>query len=329
MTPLKKLLAVMRRARLLTAVLAVLLASDPARSEINNCECGNGSGGGGGSGADTALSNLATVSINTSLLPQTGVDLGTAAKPFRNLYLFGSGTYGSHSFQITGTPTTNRVVTIQDIPNGILAVRNFDNSFTTNQTFAGQVSIGPVGSSYLTINGAGWPGLMYNKTTTPDTMQIQTGTASNHVILSEGADEGYDFAVPQQTNPTLVVVSANQSANERLGIRHNQVQPEVTDLPTTAANGRPVKFTGGSIVASAATITPTGNAFHVSGATNIDTITVMGSATSITLIFDGILTVGDLTGNINLAGAFVTSANDTLTLVTDGSSWYETARSVN
>lgn len=68
----------------------------------------------GGGGANTALSNLASVSINTSLLAQSGVDLGAAATAFKDLYLYGSGTYGSTSLRLTGTPTGNRVVTIPD-----------------------------------------------------------------------------------------------------------------------------------------------------------------------------------------------------------------------
>src|SRR5271165_3529779 len=59
----------------------------------------------GSAGANQAISNLSAVSINTSLLAQTGVDAGSTAKPFRNLFLFGAGTYGTTSFELTGTPT--------------------------------------------------------------------------------------------------------------------------------------------------------------------------------------------------------------------------------
>lgn len=68
-----------------------------------------------GSSANLALSNLASVSINTSLLAQTGVDLGAAGTPFRNLFLSGAGTFGSASVELTGTPTGNRVLTLPDI----------------------------------------------------------------------------------------------------------------------------------------------------------------------------------------------------------------------
>lgn len=66
----------------------------------------------GGGGASTALDNLAAVNINTPLLAQTGVDLGSTTKPFRDVFIFGSGTYGSTYGRLTGTFTGNRVITL-------------------------------------------------------------------------------------------------------------------------------------------------------------------------------------------------------------------------
>lgn len=82
--------------------------------------------------------------------------------------------------------------------------------------------------------------------------------------------------------------------------------------------------------ASAAAIVPTGNVFHVTGTTNITSITSTGidPGTIITIIFDDVLTFTD-GGNLKLAGNFVTSADDTITLVYDGTSWFEICRSTN
>ncbi len=91
-------------------------------------------GAGGSSGANTALSNLASVSINTSLLAQTGVDLGSTAAPFRNLYLFGGGTFGTDSFELTGTSTANRTVTFPD-NTGTVDELNLAQTFTAAKTF--------------------------------------------------------------------------------------------------------------------------------------------------------------------------------------------------
>lgn len=70
--------------------------------------------GSSGSGANTALSNLAAVSINSALLFQTGIDIGSTVKPARNVMFSGSGTYGTNYMELTGTPTGARVFTFPD-----------------------------------------------------------------------------------------------------------------------------------------------------------------------------------------------------------------------
>ncbi|OWK18337.1 hypothetical protein AJ88_03930 [Mesorhizobium amorphae CCBAU 01583] len=86
----------------------------------------------------------------------------------------------------------------------------------------------------------------------------------------------------------------------------------------------------GTAVASVAAIVPTGNVFHVTGTTTITSVdgTGLHGGTEIMMIFDGILTVTD-GSNLKLAGNFVTSADDTITLMWDGANWYEKGRSVN
>lgn len=83
-------------------------------------------------------------------------------------------------------------------------------------------------------------------------------------------------------------------------------------------------------VASAATVTLPGysKTVKISGTTNITSITAGQKDQEAVLIFAGILTVTD-GSNLKLAGDFVTSADDTLTLVCDGTNWYETGRSAN
>lgn len=88
---------------------------------------------------------------------------------------------------------------------------------------------------------------------------------------------------------------------------------------------------GGAAVASAAALPlPTGRVFHVTGTTNITSITStnFASGVCITLIFDDVLTFTD-GNNLKLAGNFITTANDTITLVYDGTNWFETSRSIN
>lgn len=84
-------------------------------------------------------------------------------------------------------------------------------------------------------------------------------------------------------------------------------------------------------IASAAAITlPIGDVFKISGVTNITSITnTFCLGRRVTLIFQGILTFTD-GSNLKLAGNFVTTADDTITLVCDeAGNWIETGRSVN
>ena len=97
--------------------------------------CGTGSGG-----ANTALSNLAAVSINTSLLAQTAVDLGSTSHPFRNVYFFGGGTYGTDSFELTGTSTANRTVTLPD-NSGTVGELNLAQAWSAAQTFSAGLKV--------------------------------------------------------------------------------------------------------------------------------------------------------------------------------------------
>lgn len=88
---------------------------------------------------------------------------------------------------------------------------------------------------------------------------------------------------------------------------------------------------GGAAVASATVLpVPTGRVFHVTGTTDITSITSTNfvSGAVITLIFDDILTFTD-GNNLKLAGNFTTAANSTISLIFDGTNWFETSRSVN
>lgn len=84
-------------------------------------------------------------------------------------------------------------------------------------------------------------------------------------------------------------------------------------------------------IASAAAITlydVDKNIWVITGTTTITSMTASWPGRLAVLKFAGILTVTD-GGNLKLAGNFVTSADDTLTLVCDGTDWIEVARSVS
>lgn len=100
--------------------------------------------------------------------------------------------------------------------------------------------------------------------------------------------------------------------------------------PISPINGGRGLVGSGANVASAAAIVPTGNLFHLTGTTNVTSITSTGinAGTVITIIFDDVLTFTD-GSNLKLAGNFVTTADDTITLQFDGTNWYEMSRSIN
>ena len=88
-------------------------------------------------------------------------------------------------------------------------------------------------------------------------------------------------------------------------------------------------FGFGANVASASSMTlgNDGNSFKITGTTSINNITIKPTGTIVQLVFTGALTV-NTGGNILLnSGAFTTVANSTLTLVSDGTSWFELSRS--
>lgn len=89
--------------------------------------------GGGSGGANTALSNLSSVAINTSLLPgTTTIDLGASSAPFRNLYIAGSSvTPATNNFQITGAATAARTITLPDASGTVCLNGSASCGFTT------------------------------------------------------------------------------------------------------------------------------------------------------------------------------------------------------
>jgi hypothetical protein len=69
--------------------------------------------------------------------------------------------------------------------------------------------------------------------------------------------------------------------------------------------------------------------YHVSGTTNITSITAINwNGKTVTLVFQGALTVLD-GSNLFLAGNFVATADDSITLTCIGANWYEQSRSTN
>ena len=133
---------------------------------------------GAATGANAALSNLSAVSINTSLLAQTGVDLGSTTAPFRNIFFFGSGTFGTTSLEFTGTPTAARTITFPD-NTGTVGELNFAETWSAVQTF-----VAPVLGAFTATSGAFG--------TSPPSLTPGTGGA---FAVTEGTQPSVGFGV--------------------------------------------------------------------------------------------------------------------------------------
>lgn len=73
-------------------------------------------------------------SAQSTLLAITSIDLGSTTKPFRNLFLYGAGTYGTNYFKFDGTPTSTRTITIPDVTATMVAAAT--STTTTQALFA-------------------------------------------------------------------------------------------------------------------------------------------------------------------------------------------------
>lgn len=274
------------------------LTANELTARINGANVALGAGGGGG--ANTALSNLASVAINTSLISDTNNtdDLGSSSIRWKDLFLAGvldlGGSGAGYLELAEGTAPSlvaNRVqhVAATDVPaggvtylwgsaaagSGVLRVANSSGTMTVTQD---------AGISHLaTSTSADLFGVLSNKTgsgvavfgTTPTITFANTGltvqdtNASHLLTIAPGSD--------LTANRTLTV--------------------------TTGDAARTLDISGGNVTLA--------GAFTTSGA-NALTLTTTGS-TNVTLPTSGTLaTVG---GDVGAATATTPSANDNDTSV--------------
>jgi hypothetical protein len=144
--------------------------------------------------------------------------------------------------------------------------------------------------------------------------QIEVGTLANVTITSKVIIEDCD--VRNRSGGSGVSVGTTNSAKVR-------IEPTVQDGTSTA-------------IASAAAITVpiAGELFTVTGTADITSIAATAGAWAgrrVTLVFTGAAAATGLTdgNNLKLAGNFAYTADDSITLMCDGTNWFETSRAVN
>lgn len=141
---------------------------------------------------------------------------------------------------------------------------------------------------------------------------VSRGAITENLMLSPGAFSVGQIGIDWATCSDLAVCPTSNIYMATTG--------------TVKAAGNPV----GTIASAASLTLPSiGNIFSISGTTNITSVVATGNnGREITLVFQGALTFTD-GSNLKLAGNLVTTADDTITLICDGTNWFEKCRSVN
>lgn len=208
---------------------------------------------------------------------------------------------------------------------------------------SGSVGVTGLGTAYgvigVTTNGVAGvvAGGIFNTSSAIDRVLMMQKTTS--VTASDGVGEAIDFQI--QTYGGVAgsyssgrIISLWETANtvtRRSKFYITGMNTGGTEQNLLTLNGNGVgAFLKGADVASAGTITATGNSFHVTGTTTITSVsgTFIEAGSVVTIIFDGALTFTD-GSNLKLAGNFSTTADATITLQYDGTNWYEITRSTN
>jgi hypothetical protein len=169
------------------------------RARINGATVSLGAGGGQTPWTGNIDADGFDLTDAGSLIPRTAKDLGAAATAWRDLYLYGSGTFGSHSFKLTGTPTGNRTVTLPD--------SNTTIPITTQQiTWAG-----PTASRTYTLPDAAetFAGLAATQTFTNKRITQRVTSIASNATWSPNADTDDCYVITAQaaavttiSNPT-------------------------------------------------------------------------------------------------------------------------------
>lgn len=324
-------------------------------------------GGGGGSASSVFLGPDGTATAPTYSFSSSGnSDNGMFLSAANAL---GFSTAGVERWTINSSGSLNPIVNnTYDIGNGSVNPRDVNvarsvisplliggSSTTQTLTYKPTTGVGTTGSDHVFVvgnNGATEAFRIFSN----GTVAIDAGVAAPN-LWGSNIKPFYigraSFAATTNVAASLFVTNggyfdgSNWKYNETGAAVSNYTQSSGTHLFRTAVSGTSgnnitwttgltITATGisslssGANVASAAAIVPSGNVFHVTGTTNVTSITSTGinAGTTITIIFDGVLTFTD-GGNLKLAGNFVTSADDSITLVFDGTSWFEAARAVN
>lgn len=157
----------------------------------------------------------------------------------------------------------------------------------------------------------------YTPNATISSTDVSTNENSIYTYLQNGVDTYADGSIVNADISSSAAIQSDKLTLSSIG------QPIIM-------SSNIINMAKGADVASAATITlgTDGNFFDITGAVTITSVTAKTAGTIVILQFDGSLTFTD-GSNLKLNGNFSTTADDTITLVSDGTNWYEVGRSAN
>ncbi|MEI7741506.1 MAG: hypothetical protein WCJ29_03295 [bacterium] len=291
----------------------------------------------GGAGAFTGTLSMADLTAGRSwALPNAD---GTLA-------LAGSFAASGANADITSLNTVGTTSTAFTFEGAGAVYSNTSSTLTLDSTGTGTVNLG-VSDHNKTIHigdaGATSKLITLGSTASASALTLQAG--SGNMALNSLGTLTLDAAGVLELNSSGGAISIGNDAVAQ-NINIGTAAARTITIGSTAATlllnagASNISLTGslvqqnGTPVASTASMTlGSGNVFVISGTADITSITTSApeAGKTVTLIFSGTFGVAGVVdgGNLKLASTLAYTPDDTLTLVSDGTNWYEVARSVN
>lgn len=199
----------------------------------------------------------------------------------------------------------------------------------------GNISTGPTiantaSSTYAAINVATHT-ITLNATTQVTSANFAAGLKIGQITVAQSGG-----AVTADQASSLYIVDAPAAG---ASVTLTNKYAIFVDGGSSRFDGRILGFKGAEVTPAATVTLGDGNTFSVAAsATAIDCITTTGwtAGSTVTFVFPGVSTVNDSTGgcgagtaNVDLMATFISTANDTLTIVYDGTNWKQVSSATN
>lgn len=165
-------------------------------------------------------------------------------------------------------------------------------------------------------------------------LTIKGNTCIGTGTVAGGYDIGVNHALRGIATDNLFMSPGASAQSGRVVVDANSfdfaVNPDTNVYLATTGSATPNGNVVATVASAAAVTLPVlGSVFSISGTTNITSMVATGNnGRRVTLIFQSTPTFTD-GSNLKLSANLVATADDTITLVCDGTNWYEIGRSVN